>query len=250
LNRVFIEKFSLRFPRNRVLFKNIYAITGFLPKNTKVYKQAFVHNSKSVNLFGDKGDTGNERLEFLGDAVLGMVVAEFLFKKYPFESEGFLTEVRSKIVCRKSLSKLATDMGLTHHLFFDKSISENRIAVNTIAGNALEALIGAVYLDLGYVKARKFILKKIIRPFINLDELIDQVDNYKSVLNQWCQKNKKDLHFTIENETGKNHYKIYTICANIDGEKIGLGRGNSKKIAEQLASEDACKKLAIADFSE
>lgn len=200
-----------------------------------------------MNLFGDKGDTGNERLEFLGDAVLGMVMAEFLFKKYPFESEGFLTELRSKVVSRKSLSKLAIDMGLTQYLFFDKNISDNRIAINTIAGNALEALIGAIYLDLGYVKAKKFIHEKILRTYINFEELIEQVDNYKSLLNQWCQKNKKELKFIIEDEKGKNHFKIYTICAVIDGEKVGLGRGNSKKIAEQLASEESCKKLQLIE---
>lgn len=245
MSNVFKKTLTLRFSKNRNLLKNIYELTGLIPKNTKIYKQAFVHNSKSVSLLGNRGDSGNERLEFLGDAVLGMVMAEYLFKKYPLESEGFLTELRSKVVSRRNLSKLANEMGLTQHLYFDKQITDNRIAMNSIAGNALEALIGAIYLDLGYQKAQKFIFTKLLQQFINFDELIEQVDNFKSVLNQWCQKNKKELQFHMVQENGKNHFKTYTISAVIDGDEVGLGRGNSKKIAEQLASEDACKKMGL-----
>lgn len=225
--------------------KNLNQLLGYFPNNIGLYQQAFLHNSISKNVDGLKAKNNNERLEYLGDAVWDLVIAELLFKKYPFQGEGFLTEMRSKSVSRKKLSEIAFDMGLQEHLKFDNSIRKNHAAVRGIAGNALEALIGAIYLDKGYKFTKKFIQKKIVGIHLDFDELKNKVENFKSLLNQYAQKEKKELEFKVLNNTEEKKIKTYIIGVILDGEQIARGRGKSKKVAEQLASEKSCEILKL-----
>ncbi|NNJ55008.1 MAG: ribonuclease III [Bacteroidia bacterium] len=218
---------------------------GYCPRNLKLYKQAFLHNSTAEKIVGLKTKNNNERLEYLGDAVLDLIIAELLFKKFPFRGEGFLTEMRSKAVSRKRLSQIAYDMGIHEHLLFDKSISRNHSAIRGISGNALEALIGSIYLDKGYRFTRHYIKKKIVVPHLDFEHLKDVTENFKSLLNQHAQKERKELEFKVLEQNDKNKQKMYTIGVLINGEEIATGRGRSKKVAEQIASEKTCEILSL-----
>lgn len=220
-------------------YKKLYILLGYCPSKLKLYKQAFQHNSVSQTIHN------NERLEYLGDAVLDLVIAELLFKKYPFQGEGFLTDMRSKSVSRKQLSTIAMDMGLQNLLLFDNSIRRNKMAIRGIAGNALEALVGAIYLDKGYKFTLNYIQHKIVGKFLDFDELKSTTVNFKSVLNQYAQKNKKELEFRVLNEEEDQKIKNYNIGVMIDNEQVSVGRGLSKKVAEQIASEKACDILGL-----
>jgi ribonuclease-3 len=218
---------------------------GYCPHNIKLYQQAFLHNSHSVKIPGISESADNERLEYLGDAVLDLIIAELLFKKFPFKGEGFLTEMRSKSVSRKMLSTIAYNMGLQDHLVYNKSISKNQAAVQGMAGNALEALVGAVYLDRGYPFAKRFVKQKIVNPYLDFDELKDITVNFKSLLNQYAQKEKKTLEFKVLNPESEKKIKTYSIAVCINGDEISTARGKSKKVAEQIASEKACEILKL-----
>ena len=237
--------YHLYFSKHKESYRRFHRLLGFVPRNHHLYKQAFIHNSSAEKIGNLKTKVSNERLEYLGDAVLGLIVAELLFKKYPFKGEGFLTEMRSKLVSRKKLSEIAFKMGLNHHLALDSSVRKNNSAMRSIAGNALEALIGAVYLDRGYGFTKRFIKRKILVPYIDLEQLKEHNDNYKSVLNQWAQKERKKLEFKVKSEKGRNHSKLYTIAVVIQGTEVSEAEGKSKKSAEQLASEIACKELGL-----
>lgn len=218
---------------------------GYCPYNIKLYQQAFLHNSHAVKIPGIKDSANNERLEYLGDAVLDLIIAELLFKKFPFKGEGFLTEMRSKSVSRKMLSTIAFNMGIQDHLVYSQSINKNQAAVRGMAGNALEALVGAVYLDGGYTFAKQFVKQKIVDPYLDFDELKDITVNFKSLLNQYAQKEKKELEFKILNPETEKKIKTYSIALCIDGDEISTARGKSKKVAEQIASEKACGILKL-----
>ena len=233
------------FSPNKSFYKNLYKLLGYCPRKLKLYKQAFLHNSSAEKLKGLKTRSNNERLEYLGDAVLDLIIAELLFKKFPFQGEGFLTEMRSKAVSRKKLSQIAYKMGIHDHLLFDKSIKKNKAALRGIAGNALEALIGSIYLDKGYKFTRKFINYKIVIPYLDFEHLKDVTENFKSLLNQYAQKERKNLEFRVLEQNDKNKMKMYTIGVFINDEEITTGRGKSKKVAEQIASEKACELLSI-----
>ena len=231
------------FSKNADFYQPLFRILGYCPSRLKLYRQAFVHNSISNS--SDQTTYNNERLEYLGDAVLDLVIADLLYKKFPFQGEGFLTEMRSKSVSRKRLSQIATDMGIQEMLNFDKSIKRNHAAVRSLAGNALEALIGAIYLDKGYVFTLRFIRKKVLGVHLDFDELKETTENFKSLLNQYAQRTKKELVFEVQNKEEDSKIKIYIIAVKIDGEEIARARGKSKKIAEQLASEKACDILKL-----
>jgi len=218
-------------------------LLGFVPGNIALYKLAFRHKSVAQNV--KKGvKNSNERLEFLGDAVLGSVVAEVLFKLYPFEDEGFLTELRSKIVSRVNLNQLARKLG------FDKLIEFDNRALNaqrqgSLLGDAFEALIGAVYLDKGYDFTRNFLVNHIIKSHIDIHKLEQTETNFKSKLIEWCQRHSKDISFDlIDNLEGENT-KLFTVQASVDGDVVGMGKEFSKKNAEKLAAEKACETLGI-----
>lgn len=211
---------------------------GFVPINLSVFKLAFKHTSRSPESY-----TSNERLEYLGDSVLGAIVAEYLFKKYPFKGEGFLTEMRSKMVNRKQLGELGDKLGLKDFLDYDKSyVNVN----NTLLGNALEALVGAVYLDAGYETTKVFVYQKIIYPYIDVDDLESNDINFKSRLFEWAQRYEKELEFRVMEEKLSEKSRTFTVGAYIDNKLQGKGEGRSKKDAQKNAAKEAFEKLNVA----
>ncbi len=216
---------------------------GFVPGNLSLYRLAFRHKSVAQNV--KKGvKNSNERLEFLGDAVLGSVVAEVLFKLYPYEDEGFLTELRSKIVNRVNLNQLARKLGFEQLIQYDNRMV-NSTRQGSLLGDAFEALIGAIYLDKGYDFTRNFLVNHIIKSHIDIHRLEQTETNFKSKLIEWCQRHGKDITFEqIENQEGESN-KLFTVQASIDGEIMGQGKEFNKKNAEKLAAEKACEALAI-----
>ncbi|MCS6904301.1 MAG: ribonuclease III [Bacteroidia bacterium] len=210
------------------------------PRELALYELAFRHSSLVTDSRCSAQEC-NERLEFLGDSILSAAVSEFLFKKYPSKNEGFLTEMRSKIVNRARLNELGFKLGLDAILRYNKKLgSFNR----SICGNALEALIGAIYLDLGYRAAQYFIIHKMINIYLNLDELETQNHNYKSQLMEFAQKHKiEPIIYEVVEETFAGNIKEFTVACIIQDKVMGLGKDTKKKVAEQKASEMALLKL-------
>lgn len=220
------------------LASSIKMIVGSKPFNLKPYQIAVQHTSvaKSVKQ-GFK--ESNERLEYLGDAVLGVAVAEYLFKKFPFKDEGFLTELRSRIVSRDSLNNVARTIGVPQIVQFDKK-RKTPNSHKSLYGNALEALVGAIYIDRGFIFASEFIKNKLLQPHFDLEEIINTTKNYKSKLIEWSQKNTKTPSFDHIETIDKGHFKEFIIQVLIDQEPIAKGHGLSKKKAEQDAAREAC----------
>lgn len=216
-----------------------YDILGFYPRDLKIYEEALLHKSSSLK--SEKGNKNNERLEFLGDAILDAIVADVLFHRFKKKREGFLTNTRSKIVQRETLNKIALEMGLDKLIISSlKSNSHN----NYIYGNALEALIGAIYLDKGYEKCKKFIEKKILEQFLNIESVAKKEVNFKSRLIEWSQKRKIDIEFElIESFTDNDHNPIFQTRIMIGGLAAGTGIGYSKKESQQNAAQIALKKV-------
>ncbi|MCB0735133.1 MAG: ribonuclease III, partial [Bacteroidetes bacterium] len=215
------------------------------PRSYHLYKTAFRHLSAAERIkFTDVKDS-NERLEFLGDAVLDTVVAEIVFKKFPFKGEGYLTEIRSKIVSRKQLGDIAVKLGIPTFLESDETLQRSKHVLSTLSGNALEALVGAVYLDRGYQKTKDFIFRKILKPYIDLDEIENQHINYKSLLNQWAQKQRKTIDFRIMKERKDSKEGKYTVGLFVDEVEISRSENFSKKNAEKDAASKACELLDI-----
>jgi ribonuclease-3 len=235
--------YKLYLSPHRKYVKTLKNLLGFVPGNLSLYRLAFRH--KSVAQAIKKGvKNSNERLEFLGDAVLGSVVAEVLFKMYPYEDEGFLTELRSKIVNRNNLNQLARKLGLDHLIQYDNRMV-NSTRQGSLLGDAFEALVGAVYLDKGYDFTKSFLINNIIKAHIDIHTLEQTETNFKSKLIEWCQRHGKDVLFEIaQNQDGESN-KLFTVQVNIDGDIMGLGKEFSKKNAEKLAAEKACEALGI-----
>jgi ribonuclease-3 len=215
-------------------------LTGFSPLKLKLYDIAFIHKSAtSVDYLGNP--INNERLEYLGDAVLGAIVADYLYNRFPGKDEGFLTQLRSRIVNRIFLTQLTFKMGI------NQFVSSNTSSINEtshIYGDVFEAFIGAIYLDNGYKAAKKFVVKKVLPEYVNIHELEKSDTNYKSQLIEWGQKNKKNVEFnTLSNpEFGSNNLPFVSEIF-IDGEIAGRGEGFSKKEAQQNAARVALAKL-------
>jgi len=226
------------FSKDKNFFSAIKNLTGVSPYNLSLYKLAFSH--KSVAKETGKGiKLSNERLEFLGDAVLGSVVAELLFKRFPYRDEGFLTEMRSKIVSRENLKSLAMKIGI------DKMVQKDvsTVGFRSMYGDAFEALIGAIYLDKGYKAAQKFILDRIISIHLDLNEMEATELNFKSKVLNWGQKEKHNVVFeTVEENSTTRLIKVRLL---IDEKEIATGQDFSKKKAEQIAAEAACDQLGI-----
>lgn len=218
----------------------IKTIAGFTPSNLALYELATLHSSRAKENNGFR--ESNERLEYLGDAILGAAVADYLFKKYPFKDEGFLTEIRSRIVNRESLNLLARKIGINKIVQFDH---KNTQLAQVILGNTLEALIGAVYLDKGYLRTKKFVIDKLIQPHFDLETVIQSNSNHKSRLIEWTQREGKDLSFVVETIKSGRHGKEFSAQVIIDGQPFGLGYGFTKKKAEQDASLKTCSLLKI-----
>jgi len=238
----------LKIPRgktksDKTLVRAVHNIAGFTPSNLELYKLATVHSSiAKENGTGFK--ESNERLEYLGDAILGAAVADFLFKKFPYKSEGFLTEIRSRIVNRDSLNLLARKIGIGNIVQYDQ---KNSHLQQVILGNTLEAIVGAIYLDKGYLRTKKFVIDKLISPNYDLDELVNSNSNYKSRIIEWAQRDGKEVKFEIVNvKKGKNH-KEFTAQVIVNNEPQGTGYGNSKKKAEQDAAFKTCEMLNLLE---
>jgi ribonuclease-3 len=225
-------------PASNKFESNLRNILGYSPGDLQLYKTALSHRS-----IKEGSDQNNERLEFLGDAVLSSVVADFLFKKYPYKGEGFLTEMRSKMVNRATLNDIALKMGLKKITLYNKG--DNSLKISQIFGNTLEALLGAIYLDLGYNKTKRWINKNIIIPHLYMDDLEALEINHKNKLYGWANKNGKALEFETLDERIENGRRLFTIGAVVDGETIAEGKAYNKKDASQIAAQVAVEKLGI-----
>ncbi|MCB7481974.1 ribonuclease III [Christiangramia sediminis] len=216
-------------------FNILTKILGFKPKSITHYKKAFTH--RSLNRKDEEGNAINfERMEFLGDAMLSAVVASHLFKAVPGGNEGYLTKMRSKVVSRKHLNELGKDLDLIAHV--QTNIPKNQFGVN-IHGNLFEALIGAIYLDRGYKYCKRFIYERVIDPYVDIEQLEGKVISYKSLVIEWCQKEKKEFDFNIYEDTGNDELKHFAVKLRIDGRVVGKARATSKKKAEEKASKRA-----------
>lgn len=222
-------------------FKNVL---GFIPRRTDLYHTAFVHRSQSAVHEGHR--INNERLEYLGDAILGAVVAEYLYKKYPLRGEGFLTEMRSKIVSRKSLGQLAHKIGLIELIEHQPGVEGS---FKSIGGDAFEALIGAIYIEKGYKFTRRIIIDKLLCTYIDVDTVAQTDWNFKSKLIDWGQKNHKKITFEtlrtmVHDRSGRREYECRV---NIDGQPQQSAIEYTIKAAEQLAAEKTYKAIQSAD---
>ena len=214
-------------------------IIGFTPKNIHIFKQAFSHKSAVDPKLHTV--TSNERLEYLGDSILSTVVAEYLFQKYPNSNEGFLTKMRSKIVKRKTLNRIADDMGIDVVL---QEHNDTRLS-ESMKGNALEALVGAIYLEKGYKTTKNIIVNNILRRYLNIEKLEELDDNYKSKLLEFCQKNGNDIDYKVVERFKFDNRDRFKIAVYVNGKEVANGEDFNKKSAEQSASFKALKSLGL-----
>ena len=238
--RRFIKRIKAIPHKGKEPYLSFYTILGFYPDRIHLYKEAMTHRSSSIR--SKKGKwVNNERLEFLGDAILDAIVADILYKQFEQKKEGFLTSTRSRIVQRETLNKIAMEMGL------DKLIisSTRNLAHNTnIYGDALEALIGAIYLDQGYRVAKRFVFETLIRQHLNMDKMLKSEVDFKSRLIEWGQKNKVDVLFEVVNASyDTQNNPVFESCVMVGGMNIGSGKGYSKKESHQVAAKIAIRNL-------
>ena len=216
-----------------VLHRELKKLLNFSPRKINKYKKAFTH--RSVQMTDKKGNPINyERLEFLGDSILGSVIAAYLYKKVPSGSEGYLTQMRSKIVSREHLNELGKDLNLIR--FVKSNIDQTNVGDN-IHGNIFEALIGAIFMDKGYNLCQKFIHQNVIVPHVDIAKLEGKITSYKGLIIEWCQKQKKKYTFDTYEDSGNDPVKHFSVKISIDGEQIAKGRATSKKKAEEQASK-------------
>jgi ribonuclease-3 len=232
------------FTSGKGLTENIYRITGVRPGRLAIYREALRHSSVNDIESENVNNVDNERLEFLGDAILDAVIAEFLFLRYPYQQEGFLTEMRTRIVNRDQMSYLSDRLGIVQLMDIKPELLKNGVALKTIGSNALEALIGAIYLDKGYKVARKFVSKRLIGQYLDLDKLMNTTVSYKAALLKWAQQSKRKItwrHETAVEEKGEVH--VLTML--MDDEDFITDKNRSRKKAEELCCEKACRMLGI-----
>ena len=222
-----------RSKEDETFYREIKSILGFRPVNLEFYKKAFIH--RSIKNVDAKGNTQNyERLEFLGDAMLGAAIASYLFKKVPSGNEGYLTQMRSKIVSRDHLNELGRDLNLIR--FVKSNVAKSKFGEN-INGNIFEALVGAIYLDLGYRYCKKFVYKRVIKPYVDIPKLDGKITSYKSLFIEWCQKEKKDFLFDVYDDTGNDPVRHFSVKLILENKIIAKGRATSKKKAEEIAAK-------------
>lgn len=230
--------------RGKEPYVSFYKILNFYPYNITLYEQALLHKSSSIKLKDGKW-INNERLEFLGDAILDAIVADIVFKEFEYKKEGFLTNLRSKIVQRETLNRLALELGVDKLI---KTSAKNTSHKTDIYGNALEALIGAIYLDQGYRIAKQFVYERLITERLNMESVIRQEANFKSKLIEWGQKNKMNIHFDlIENYTDSDNNPVFQSAVYIYDKQAGTGTGYSKKESQQNAAKMAYLKIQKDD---
>ena len=224
---------------NKASFKkNLKNVLGFSPGKITLYKTALTHRSVR-----ETSDENNERLEYLGDAILSGIVADYLFKKYPYKEEGFLTEMRSKMVNRNKLNEIAIKMGLKKITYFNKF--DNSLKMSQIFGNTLEAVVGAIYLDKGFEKTQKWVMEYLIMPHLFMEDLENLEINHKNKLYGWANKNGKNLEFETLDERMEGGRRLFTIGAVVDGTLISEGKAYNKKDASQIAASLAMDKLGL-----
>jgi ribonuclease-3 len=229
------------FSSDRDLIYAIRNVFGFSPGNVSIYKLAFLHRSVCIESNGHK--ISNERLEYLGDAVLSSIVADYLFKKFPYKDEGFLTEMRSKIVSRDQLNKLSRKLGLEK---FIRSNQDNKSFFRSMEGDAFEAFIGALYIDKGYYFTRKIFINRILNVHFDIDELINTEVNFKSKLIEWSQKERKEVSFNVVTEVGTGNGKQYIVEVLVENSLFATGQDYSIKGAEKIAAEKAYSSLQLS----
>ncbi len=231
--------FSPRSKENGLFFYSIKKIINYRPKNIQLFEEAFTHRSNNDNIL-----TGNqknfERMEFLGDAIISSIIAAYLYKKVPNGNEGYLTKMRSKVVSREHLNELGKDLNLIQ--LVRTGIPKNQFGEN-IHGNIFEALIGAIYLDKGYSQVEKFINKRVIKPYVDIQKLEGKITSYKSLFIEWCQKNKMAFKFNIYEDTGNDTLKHFAVKLKLGEKIVSKARATSKKKAEEIAAKRAYYKL-------
>ncbi|MDC9721407.1 MAG: ribonuclease III [Urechidicola sp.] len=232
----FIRKIIKSLPKkDEQFYAEMKLLLGFVPQNLQIYRKAFVH--RSIKELDDSGNPRNyERLEFLGDAMLDAVIASYLFKKVPSGNEGYLTQMRSKIVSREHLNELGRDLDLIR--FVKSNVSRSKFGEN-INGNIFEALIGAIYLDRGYKYCKKFVHKTVIIPYVDIEQLEGRVTSYKSLFIEWCQKEKKAFEFEVYDDTGNDSIRHFSVKLFLENKVVAKGRSTSKKKAEEIAAKRA-----------
>ncbi|MBK8079574.1 MAG: ribonuclease III [Saprospiraceae bacterium] len=233
-----IRLFNRYISKDREVVNRLRPIIGFTPTRINLFKTAFYH--RSMNNDSPK-KTSNERLEFLGDAILSTIVAEYLFKKYPNKDEGFLTKMRSKIVKRQTLNEIADKMGLDV-ILADYSLGK---LSSSMLGNAFEALIGAVYIEFGYEKTKNYVIRNILMKYLDIIELESKDDNHKSQLLEWCQKNGKEINFVTLAKFKLDKSDCFKVAVLVDGKEMATAEDFNKKSAEQNASSKAISILEI-----
>ena len=234
--KTILSKIRLAFRKKEESYFLFYKILGFYPKKLEYYKLAIRHKSLPIKT-KDGRELSNERLEFLGDAVLNSVVTDIIYHRFEDKQEGFLTALRAKIVSRESLNQIAKDIGLDKMVIATKYV--NRNATGNIYGNALEALFGAIYLDYGYRKCMKFLEDRLFRYFLDWDEIVESEINYKSKLFELCHKNHVEPEFVLVDESVVRNKHTFRTCIVIAGNTICEGQGHSKKESQQNASRIA-----------
>ncbi len=240
--KAFRRIYNRFFSPEKELVRRLRRLLGFTPAYLYVFKLAFAHKSSNdQNIKKPYGGQNNERLEYLGDAVLGTIVAEYLYKKYPTADEGFLTKMRSKIVKRKSLNTIGYDMGLDELL---STYNNTRIA-RSMLGNAVEALVGAVYVEQGYAGTMTFVVQRMLRDYVDIDTLETYDDNYKSQLLEHCQKNGQKVDYEILKRFKQDKRDRFRVAVTINGQQMAVGEDFNKKSAEQQASRRALKDLGL-----
>jgi ribonuclease-3 len=230
---------------DRTLRNQIHALTGTWPHNIQLYKQAFRHSSVSKQIAGTGIKNSNERLEYLGDSVLNMVVAHTLFLRYPFKDEGFLTQLRSKIVSRDQLNAIGLKIGIENLIHYDRKLGGPRNRLKSMPGNTLEAFIGALFLDRGFEVTQSFICNRLLKIYVDIEHLVKTESNFKSRIINWCQKDGKTISFDVLDNAGNGHDRQFKVQVIINSEPYGIGMDFNKRKAEQIAAEKTCALLGV-----
>jgi len=227
--------FNSRSKEDGNFFLQLHKILGFKPNKKSLYRKAFTH--RSMNIKDKAGNAINyERLEFVGDAMLSAVIASYLYDQVPHGDEGYLTKMRSKVVSREHLNELGKDLKLIN--LVQSRIPKSNFG-NNIHGNLFESLIGAIYLDKGYKSCKKFIFSTVIEPYVDIEQLEGRVISYKSLLIEWCQKEKNTFDYDVYEDDGKDELKHFSVKLSINDKVVAKARATSKKKAEEKASKRA-----------